>query len=129
MASNIATKRLIDRLQPSVGAVEIADDIWVCPANKVSEVRAVLADQPHFLYFLDRGIKADEFSMNGDGQKFWVLRNPSWTAGPENPVLFDLAYSESSSQSIRRLRPDDYSPAGQRVRSRGIHDHALREEG
>lgn len=107
MASNIATQRIISRLPETIPRAEIADDIWVVPAAAAAELRALLEDQPHFIYFLDRGITANEFAINLEGDKVWVLKSADFPS-PGEPLIPRFA-REVKSEVALTTRPETLS--------------------
>lgn len=48
-----------------VRAVSVGDDVWTCPASDRPRARELLAGHPHFLYYLDRDIRATTYELGG----------------------------------------------------------------
>lgn len=67
MNNNIATLQIMSILNAaSIGTENPADNVFTIDPSDVNDARRILANQPHFLYFLDRGVKVRKYVLSDD---------------------------------------------------------------
>lgn len=67
MSNNIATLQIVAILNAAnIETENPADNVFTIDPSDVDDARLILASQPHFLYFLDRGVKVRKYVLSDD---------------------------------------------------------------
>lgn len=67
MSNNIATLQIMSILNAAhIDTENPADNVFTISPSDVDDARLILASQPHFLYFLDRGVKVRKYVLSDD---------------------------------------------------------------
>lgn len=74
MASNAATRRILNAVElAGINVVEVSDDVYGILPHDVDGFRAIIGNQPHFQYFLNRDMRLRRKVINDSGDGVWVL--------------------------------------------------------
>lgn len=103
-----------------IRAVSVGDDVWTCPASDRSRARELLTAHPHFLYYLDRDIRATTYELGGC--RAVVIHRGANTSRP--PLALHWAVTENKTVETSVTLPNELVNVVTVAPPRTVSNHA-----